>query len=56
MELQEFSRMVGETVRNEYGLDDGSDLCFNLVEGGVINMADGVASAARVVAQHIEQA
>jgi hypothetical protein len=56
MELQEFSRMVGKMVQNEYGLDDGAGLCYNLVESGVIKMEDGTANAARQVAQHMEQA
>jgi len=54
--LSEFARSVGEKVKNWYGLEDGSDLCFNLVESGAIDMRDGEDSAARQVAMHMEQA
>jgi hypothetical protein len=54
--LSEFAKSVGELVQSEYGLDDGADLCYNLVESGAIDMKDGEASAARQVAMHIEQA
>lgn len=54
--VSEFSRSVGEKVLNWYGLEDGSDLCYNLVEQGVIKIEDGEDSAARQVAMHMEQA
>lgn len=46
---------VGDVVRDEYDLEDGNDLCFNFVELGRIDMADGISSAARIVAQNLEQ-
>ena len=51
-----FAKEVDKAVKDQYDLDDGGDLCWNLMESGVINMHDGVDSAARIVAQHIEQA
>ena len=55
MDIYEFSNAVGDVVLKEYDLDDGADLCFNFVELGRIDMADGVASAAHIVAQNMEQ-
>ena len=54
--LSEFAQSVGEKVKNWYGLEDGADLCFNLVEQGVIDMRDSEAVAACQVAMHMEQA
>lgn len=56
MDIFEFSKAVGKAVEQDYGIQDGSDLCFNLVESGDIKISDGIADAARVVAQNISQA
>ena len=58
MELHngDFCGEVGKRVSEQYGLDDGADLCYNLVESGVICEFMSVDEAARVVAMHIEQA
>lgn len=54
--MEEFCSKVDEICSTQYGCDDGGDLCYNLIESGVINMADGEDNAARIVAQHIQQA
>jgi hypothetical protein len=51
----EFCRQVGEITNAQYDVEDGSDLCYNLIDMAVIDMADGVDNAARIVAQHILQ-
>ena len=53
---QEFSRKVGWAVLRDYDLEDGSDLCYNLLTQGAIKIEDGEDSAARIVAQHLVQA
>ncbi len=54
--ISEFSKAVGEQVLQDYGLEDGADLCYNLVEQGVIEIVQGENEAARIVAMHMEQA
>ena len=54
--MHSFCNAVGKIVLEQYGLEDGNDLCFNLVEMGVIDMANGENVAAQIVAQHIWQA
>jgi len=56
MTKQEFCRAVDARVEEQYEIQDGGDLCYNLIDMGVISMDDGVDEAARIVAQHIEQA
>ena len=51
-----FCDKVDQILEYQYGLSDGGDLCFNLIEMGVIKITDDVNQAARVVAQHIQQA
>lgn len=51
-----FCDEVGKLVEQNYGHSDGDDLCFRFLEMGRIDMDDGVDSAARYVAQMIEQA
>lgn len=53
---QTFTQRVGAYVSAHYGLDDGADLCFTLLETGILVESMGVEWCARVVAQHIEQA
>lgn len=53
--LLAFCDAVEKVVEQQYGLDDGGDLCFTLVENGTINMKNGVDMAARIVAQHLSQ-
>lgn len=52
----EFVQKVDKLVKQYYDLDDGGDLCYNLIEMQVIDTANGEDSAARVVAQHFLQA
>lgn len=52
----DFCDLVNARVKEQYGLDDGGDLCFNLQESGVIAEDASVDEAARIVAMHIEQA
>lgn len=56
MTLAEFSRQVGEMAFEQYDIMDGSDLCYNLVEMGVIDMSEGIGVAAMIVARHHIQA
>ena len=51
-----FCGLVGDRVSEQYGLDDGADLCFNLLESGVIDQDAGVDEASRIVAMHLAQA
>jgi hypothetical protein len=55
MDTHDFCDAVAQLVEDEYGLTDGDDLCYNLIEQGVIDTRDGVNPAARVVAQHMLQ-
>ena len=55
MTRSEFSKLVGTQVKERYDLDDGSSLCFNLLEMDVITIDMGVDAAAATVAQFIEQ-
>ena len=54
--VHDFSEKVDKICEDQYDLCDGGDLCYNLVEQGVIDPANGEDAAARVVAQHIQQA
>ena len=51
-----FCKLVGRRVEEQFDLDDGDDLCFNLLESGVIREDASVDEAARIVAMHIQQA
>lgn len=52
----DFSELVDSRVEEQYGLQDGGDLCYNLIEQGVIDMSKGADEAARIVAMHMVQA
>ena len=54
--MHDFSERVDKIVEEQYDCSDGGDLCYNLIESGVVDMALGEAAAARIVAQHIQQA
>jgi hypothetical protein len=54
-ELDAFCDEVGAEVKSEYGLDDGDDLCFNLIESGALRMDRGVTYAAQQVAMALIQ-
>jgi len=54
--MHSFCNAVDARVEEQYGIQDGGDLCFNLLESGVIREDMGVDEAARIVAQHIWQA
>jgi len=51
----EFCDKVEELVKKETDLDDGGDLCWNLVEMGQIDQNEGPEAAARIVAQNLLQ-
>ena len=51
-----FTAQVGEHVLDAYDLEDGSDLCFTLLEMDVVRTDMTVEEAARIVAMHMEQA
>lgn len=54
MDRREFIEQVGVAVKEDYGLDDGADLCYNLIDMGVIDQSnETVEPAARRVAQHM---
>ena len=55
MELMNFCAEVGKYVSENYELDDGGDLCYNLMEMGVIPKDATVVEAGEIVAQHMEQ-
>ena len=52
----EFCQAVGTLAEEMYEVQDGEDLCFHLIEKGVIDPAQGEMEAARIVAMHILQA
>ena len=52
----QFCERVDAAVLRDYDLEDGGDLCFNLLESGVIAESVSVEQAARIVAQHLLQA
>ena len=47
---------VEHRVEEQYDLTDGGDLYYNLVQAGVISITATVDEAARIVAQHLQQA
>jgi len=51
-----FCERVSEIVLRDYDLEDGADLCFNLLEMGRIPKEASLEQAARIVAQHLLQA
>jgi hypothetical protein len=51
-----FCGAVASRVLEQYGFEDGGDLCFNLLEAGAIPESACVDEAARIVAMHIGQA
>lgn len=54
-QAHKFAAEVGKLVKSKYRLDDGDDLCFNLVERGDIDMDAGADKAAQIVASHLMQ-
>ena len=48
-------QLVNARVLEQYQLDDGGALCFNLLESGVIRGSATVDEAARIVAMHMSQ-
>lgn len=51
-----FCETVGRLVLKDYGIQDGGDLCYNLLEQGEVDMDKGAPAAAAQVAQLIQQA
>ena len=37
-----FAAKVGKLVKKDYGLEDGADLAYNLLEDGEIKLTDSV--------------
>lgn len=56
MDQFEFCLRVGAYVEEHYGISDGGDLCYSLIDMKRIKIEDGVERAAQHVAQLIEQA
>jgi len=56
MDAGTFSQEVGAIVKQQYGYDDGADLCYQLIELGEINPQGNPQGAARMVALRLEQA
>lgn len=54
--MDEFCDAVEALVKQQYGVDDGGDLCWSLLEQQVIKLTDTHERAARIVAQHLLQA
>lgn len=52
----DFCDLVDKRVEEQYDLEDGGSLCFNLLESGVIPENASVDEAARIVAMHLMQA
>jgi hypothetical protein len=52
----DFCGLVAARVSEQYGFDDGADLCFNLLESGQIDQDASVEQASRQVAMHLDQA
>lgn len=52
----DFASKVDVIVEQQYDITDGGDLCYNLMESGVIPADATVEQAARTVAQHLLQA
>ena len=52
---EQFCADVGKRAET-YGVVDGADLCWNLIEMGAIVPTDSVEEAARMIAQHVLQA
>lgn len=51
-----FCEAVDKRVEEQYNLQDGGSLCYNLMELGVIPEGTSVDEAARIVAMHMQQA
>ncbi len=56
MDKDAFCYAVDDIVEIMYGETDGGDLCYNLLEQGVVTLDMSPDQAARIVAQHIQQA
>lgn len=56
MDKQSFCAAVDAAVSEQYDIDDSGDLCFILLERGELRLTDSIDYAARIVAQHIDQA
>jgi hypothetical protein len=54
-ELYPFVEEVDRLVKENYGVDDGGDLCHNLIAQLIIDMKEGPVVAARIVAQCLLQ-
>lgn len=56
MKLHEHAKLVDKRVEEQYDIQDGGDLCYNLMDMGEIPEDSTVDESARIVAMRIEQA
>lgn len=56
MNKMDFCAAVEAAVYHQFGEQDGGDLCWNLMDMGIIDNDASVNQAARIVAQHLQQA
>jgi hypothetical protein len=54
-DMDAFCDEVEAKVKQDYGYDDGGDLCYNFIESGQVKMSEGVFKAAQTVAQALAQ-
>lgn len=56
-EMLDFCTRVAEVAKQNYNIDDGADLCFNLMEQGLIEGGNDayLERAARIVVLHGQQ-
>ena len=52
----DFCSAVDRAVEEQHDIQDGGDLCLNLIASGVITKSMTINQAAAIVAQHIQQA
>ena len=55
-DAHQFCQQVDARCQEQFDVQDGGDLCFSLLETGVVREEQGVDEAARIVAQHVLQA
>ena len=53
--IAQFCYEVEKLVEYEIEMEDAGNLCFNLIEAGVISVDKGTTRAAEIVIQHIIQ-
>lgn len=48
--MSEVARLVGDAVLRDYDIEDGSDLCYNLLQSGQLSIEDSIDALAHDVA------